>query len=83
MTKKPTYEEMKLGRRGSRGGWARTVLESLDPATPAEVDTGERPLEEARRQLLVESHRLGIPITTRKKGDKLYVVRFRDEDVPK
>jgi len=77
MTDTPSYEEMMDHHR--RGGGVTQVW--LNALTPGEVRAA--PKKASQTNLRSVAKRLGVPIRTRTRDGVIYVVRLRDEDVPK
>lgn len=80
----PTYEDL-LERRYGSGERYRVwedLLASLSPGEVREVELRGRRVDSVRSALYMANKKTQVPIITRFRNGKFYLVRLRDEDVP-
>jgi len=83
MTDTPSYEELRDKQyRGRPQIWATLVL-ALEPGEVQPVERHGRNESTAQRGIKQAATAAGLRVITRTVDGVLYVVRLRDEDVPK
>lgn len=80
----PTYEDL-LERRYGSGERYRVWIEllaNLSPGEVREIALQGRRVNSVRSAIYVANKTIQIPIITRVRNGRFYLVRLRDEDVP-